>query len=250
MPFLENVTRGRNIPRERLAEVAEHYYHFGGKSPINDQNRALIAALQSELKAQGIELPIYWGNRNWQPYLADALQAMRDDGGETHWLSSLRHTVRIRDAGNIGKTWRLRKRKWARAHRRSISFECSLIIPALLRHAPSVFAKPRAIPGDERTAAAGRYCPQHPFVHGATSNYECSFGKLPDWWRNAWDSTIGIWSSKAEADLLLSPGLGRISLMHLRSWWNKESEMWWFRRLASFPTTWRSSTISTRKPSN
>jgi ferrochelatase len=80
MPFLENVTRGRNIPRERLAEVAEHYYHFGGKSPINDQNRALIAALESELKSQGIEVPIYWGNRNWQPYLADALRAMSDHG--------------------------------------------------------------------------------------------------------------------------------------------------------------------------
>jgi ferrochelatase len=80
MPFLENVTRGRNIPRERLAEVAEHYYHFGGKSPINDQNRALIAALEAELKRQGIELPIYWGNRNWEPYLTSALGAMRDDG--------------------------------------------------------------------------------------------------------------------------------------------------------------------------
>jgi ferrochelatase len=80
MPFLENVTRGRNIPRERLAEVAEHYYHFGGKSPINDQNRALIAALESELKRQDIKLPIYWGNRNWQPFLPDALRAMRDDG--------------------------------------------------------------------------------------------------------------------------------------------------------------------------
>jgi ferrochelatase len=80
MPFLQNVTRGRNIPRERLAEVAEHYYHFGGKSPINDQNRALIASLESELKSEGIAMPIYWGNRNWQPYLPDALRAMRDDG--------------------------------------------------------------------------------------------------------------------------------------------------------------------------
>lgn len=80
LPFLENVTRGRNIPRERLAEVAEHYYHFGGKSPINDQNRALITAVESELKRQSIKLPIYWGNRNWQPFLPDALRAMRDDG--------------------------------------------------------------------------------------------------------------------------------------------------------------------------
>ena len=80
LPFLENVTRGRNIPRERLLEVAEHYYHFGGKSPINDQNRALIAALRDELEAAGIKLPIYWGNRNWHPFLADALREMRDDG--------------------------------------------------------------------------------------------------------------------------------------------------------------------------
>ena len=80
MPFLENVTRGRNIPPERLLEVAEHYYHFGGKSPINDQCRELIAALRPELDAHGIRLPIYWGNRNWDPFLVDALRQMRKDG--------------------------------------------------------------------------------------------------------------------------------------------------------------------------
>ncbi len=80
IPFLENVLRGRDVPRERLLAVAEHYYHFGGRSPINDQNRALIAALQTELREHGPDLPIYWGNRNWQPFLADTLRAMRDDG--------------------------------------------------------------------------------------------------------------------------------------------------------------------------
>lgn len=75
IPFLENVTRGRNIPRERLQEVAEHYFHFGGKSPINDQCRALIAALSKE-----IDLPIYWGNRNWHPFLVDTLRQMKSDG--------------------------------------------------------------------------------------------------------------------------------------------------------------------------
>lgn len=80
IPFLENVARGRNIPRERLLEVAEHYHHCGGKSPINDQNRALIAALKSEFADQGLELPIYWGNRNWDPYLADTLARMAGDG--------------------------------------------------------------------------------------------------------------------------------------------------------------------------
>jgi ferrochelatase len=80
MPFLENVTRGRNIPRERLEEVAEHYAHFGGVSPINAQNRALIAALERELADHGIELPIYFGNRNWHPLLQDTLETMRADG--------------------------------------------------------------------------------------------------------------------------------------------------------------------------
>lgn len=80
MPFLENVTRGRNIPRERLLEVAEHYRHFDGVSPINAQCRELVAALGSELGRSGIDLPIYWGNRNWHPFLADTLRQMADDG--------------------------------------------------------------------------------------------------------------------------------------------------------------------------
>jgi protoporphyrin/coproporphyrin ferrochelatase len=82
MPFLENVTRGRNVPRERLEEVAHHYARFGGISPLNAQNRALIDALRPELDAHGIELPIYLGNRNWHPFLADTLREMADDGVE------------------------------------------------------------------------------------------------------------------------------------------------------------------------
>jgi protoporphyrin/coproporphyrin ferrochelatase len=80
IPFLENVLRGRNVPRERMLSVAEHYYHFGGVSPINEQNRKLISALQKELAANALGLPIYWGNRNWHPLLADAIRKMRDDG--------------------------------------------------------------------------------------------------------------------------------------------------------------------------
>ncbi len=82
IPFLENVTRGRNVPRERLEEVAHHYELFGGVSPINAQNRALIAALRVELDEHGIDLPIYFGNRNWEPFLADALREMTADGVE------------------------------------------------------------------------------------------------------------------------------------------------------------------------
>ncbi len=80
MPFLENVVRGKPVPRERLIEVAEHYYEFGGKSPINEQNRALIAALAEEFRQRGPNLPIYWGNRNWRPFLAETLGRMREDG--------------------------------------------------------------------------------------------------------------------------------------------------------------------------
>ena len=80
MPFLENVLRGKNVPRERMLEVAEHYNHFGGISPINEQCRALIGAVQAELDRRGIRLPIYWGNRNWHPMLTDTLSQMKNDG--------------------------------------------------------------------------------------------------------------------------------------------------------------------------
>jgi protoporphyrin/coproporphyrin ferrochelatase len=80
MPFLENVVRGRNVPRERLLGVARHYELFGGVSPINQQNRNLIAALKEELRANGPALPIYWGNRNWHPLLPDTLREMAADG--------------------------------------------------------------------------------------------------------------------------------------------------------------------------
>ena len=80
IPFLENVLRGKNVPRERMLEVAEHYQHFGGKSPINEQTRALIDALKSELAGHGPALPVYWGNRNWHPMLADTVRQMRADG--------------------------------------------------------------------------------------------------------------------------------------------------------------------------
>jgi ferrochelatase len=82
MPFLENVTRGRGIPRERLEAVAEHYHHFGGVSPINEQNKALIAAVEKELAAGGVDLPVYWGNRNWAPYVEDTWRQLADDGIE------------------------------------------------------------------------------------------------------------------------------------------------------------------------
>src|SRR4051794_19389691 len=80
VPFLENVTRGRGIPRERLVEVGQHYDLFGGRSPINDQCRDLLAALRAELDRRGLDLPLHWGNRNWDPYLDGEVEAMAAAG--------------------------------------------------------------------------------------------------------------------------------------------------------------------------
>ncbi|MEU6933162.1 ferrochelatase [Streptomyces sp. NPDC046374] len=80
VPFLENVTRGRGIPKERLKEVGQHYFLFGGVSPINEQNRALLDALRADFGEAGLDLPVYWGNRNWAPYLTDTLREMITDG--------------------------------------------------------------------------------------------------------------------------------------------------------------------------
>ncbi|MFC4244106.1 ferrochelatase [Gryllotalpicola reticulitermitis] len=80
IPFLRNVTAGRGVPDDRLEEVAHHYRHFGGVSPINAQNRALKSALEAELAKRGIELPVYWGNRNWAPYFADTVAEAAANG--------------------------------------------------------------------------------------------------------------------------------------------------------------------------
>ncbi|MFI0448734.1 ferrochelatase [Actinomadura sp. 6N118] len=80
IPFLENVTRGRGIPRERLEAVGEHYFLFGGVSPISQQCRDLKAAIEADFKEHSIDLPVYWGNRNWTPYLADTVRQMKEDG--------------------------------------------------------------------------------------------------------------------------------------------------------------------------
>ncbi|WP_327234091.1 ferrochelatase [Streptomyces sp. NBC_01317] len=80
VPFLANVTKGRGIPEERLKEVGKHYFLFGGVSPINEQNRALLDALREDFAAHDVDLPVYWGNRNWAPYLTDTLREMAKDG--------------------------------------------------------------------------------------------------------------------------------------------------------------------------
>ena len=129
LPFLENVTRGRNIPRERLLEVAEHYYHFDGVSPINQQCRDLISALRLELDRHGIALPIYWGNRNWDPLLPDTLQDMKAAGvrralafvtaSYSSWSSCRQYRENIADAQALS----------VKVLRKLIKFECSTTTP-------------------------------------------------------------------------------------------------------------------------
>ena len=80
LPFLRNVTAGKDIPDARLEEVGEHYFELGGRSPINDQNRDLIDAIRNDFSANGVELPVYWGNRNWDPFLREAIEEMKADG--------------------------------------------------------------------------------------------------------------------------------------------------------------------------
>ncbi len=133
IPFLENVLRGRNVPRERMLEVAEHYYHFGGASPINAQTRAVIEALREELATRGIPLPIYWGNRNWHPLLADTMRQLADEGKRrvlalvlaaySSYSSCRQYREDIERAG----------KRSASPLPRSIKFACSLIIPTLSR---------------------------------------------------------------------------------------------------------------------
>src|ERR1700727_895761 len=79
-PFLENVTRGRNVPPERLDDGGQHYLHFDGVSPINGINRALMEQVRVELDGRGTPLPIYFGNRNWEPFVEDTVKRMRADG--------------------------------------------------------------------------------------------------------------------------------------------------------------------------
>ena len=168
LPFLENVLRGKNVPRERMLAVAEHYAHFGGRSPINDQNRVLAAAIEADLAAHGRPLPVFWGNRNWHPLLADTLAEMgrhgvrRAPGAGDECLQLV-----LESAGNTWKTSPTHSGKSAGRRPKFISCERSSIIPASL--------PPRSIgcarPGSRfrRRAAARRvdlHGPQHSAGHG------------------------------------------------------------------------------------
>lgn len=155
MPFLENVLRGRNVPRERMLEVAEHYHHFGGKSPINEQNLALLAALREELDLRGPHLPVYWGNRNWHPLLTDTLRQMADDGVRravafvTSAYSSYSGCRQYRE--NIASA----AAPSGSGHRRSTRSVCFSIIPGSSSRWQNGFGRPLNASGSGRSQGMG-----------------------------------------------------------------------------------------------
>jgi ferrochelatase len=189
IPFLENVTRGRGIPRERLEAVGEHYFLFGGKSPINDQNRALVAALEDDLLAAGLDLPVYWGNRNWEPYLVDAVRQMAADGRQrvacvatsaySSWSSCRQYLDNIADAvAAVPGAPRIDKVRWFAFHP---GFVASVVdrtvaalddLPAGVRDDARLVFVTHSIPtamNDESGPDGGAYLAQHLDVAAAVA---------------------------------------------------------------------------------
>lgn len=189
VPFLENVTRGRGIPRERLAEVGQHYYLFGGRSPINDQNKALIAALEADLAAAGIDLPVYWGNRNWEPYLVDAVRQMAADGrrrvacvatsGYSSWSSCRQYLDNIEGAvAAVRDAPRIDKVRWFAFHPGFVAavvdrtLEAIEDLPAAVRQDARLVFVTHSIPtamNDESGPDGGAYLAQHVDVAAAVA---------------------------------------------------------------------------------
>ncbi len=156
IPFLENVTRGRGIPPERLAEVGQHYFLFGGRSPINDQNKALIAALEADLAAAGVDLPVYWGNRNWEPYLVDAVRELADDGrrrvaciatsGYSSWSGCRQYLDNIEEAvAAVPGAPRIDKVRWFAFHPGFVAAVVDRTMAALGELSPALRGEARLI---------------------------------------------------------------------------------------------------------
>ncbi len=249
LPFLENVTKGRNVPRERLLEVAEHYYRFGGKSPINDQCRELIAVLPNELAEHGLDLPIYWGNRNWHPFLVDTLRQMRDDG--------VRHALAFVTSAYSSYSS-------CRQYRENIAAAQAEVGPG----APKV-DKLRAFynhPGfieasaDRVREALGRFLPnEQPWVRFVISAHSipCSLAQASDYEKQLRETaglvaeTVGLsWDLvfQSRSGPPTQPWLGPDILDHLKHLHERGvSQCAAWRRLASFRIIWKFFTTSTRK---
>lgn len=218
MPFLENVLRGRHVPRERLEEVASHYDHFGGVSPLNAQVRELRSALRLELESRGIRLPLFWGNRNWTPFLADALKEMAASGirralavvlsaysSYSGCRQYLENIADAREAAGPGAP-QVDKIRAFYNHPRFVAANADRLAAALRdspRAAPHVAFTAHSIP--ESMAAGCEYVRQLEETCRLTAE---AAGVLPEQWQLVYQSRSG-----RPADPWLEPDLGD----HLRS---------------------------------
>jgi protoheme ferro-lyase len=225
LPFLENVLRDRNVPRERMLQVAERYYLFGGKSPINDQNRALIAALGAELKTHGPDLPIYWGNRNWHPMLADTLRQMKTDGVKranafaTSAYSSYSSCRQYRE--NIATAQTAVGDGAPAVHKLRVFYNHPYFVEANIDHVREALKR---IPEDRRASPTPRTVFRWACRRVATISVR--FWKLDGWFPRPWNARPTHWSSRVEAVRLRSRGWSRTSSITCANSSNKARRMW------------------------
>ena len=230
IPFLENVTRGRGVPRERLEQVAEHYYRFGGVSPINQQCRDLLAAIEKDFAASGVDLPVYWGNRNWDPYLADTVagdgrrrRAARDR------VRDLRLQLVLQLPAVPARTSSGPGRRPAPAPRGSTSCGRTSTTPASSSRWPTRRARAVAsLPTAPREhGSAGLHRAQHPGGHGG--GQRAAGGGVPGAARRGGPAgrrsgsarsprVRGGWPTRAAAARRRSPGWARTSATASPSW--------------------------------
>jgi ferrochelatase len=217
VPFLENVTRGRGIPRERLVEVGAHYSAFGGVSPINEQNRALLAAIRDDLAGAGLDLPVYWGNRNWDPYIADALREMRADGitsalcimtsayssysGCRQYRENLADAVAEVEADGLGPAPRLTKLRHYFDHPGFVEPMVDSVVECVRRladeqgvHAPRLVFSTHSIPTATAETAGpegGAYVAQHEAVAALVAEAAAKQVAVQDGWDLVYQSRSG-----------------------------------------------------------
>ena len=250
LPFLDNVLRGKPVSDERKREVAEHYRHFGGRSPIGDQCRALVAALEAELRAKGPRLPVYWGNRNWHPMLADTLQKMADDGVKralafmTSAYSSYSGCRQYRE--NVAAARAEVGERAPEVDKLRVFYNHPGFVEPMARNVAAAFAR---IPEERRARAALAYT-AHSIPRGRprAATTRSSSAKPVAWWGSGWAARTGSSCSRVEAERPASPGSSPTSSPISSALHDAGRRTWWWRPWASSRTTWRCSTTSTTRP--
>ncbi len=205
MPFLENVLRGKNVPRERMEEVAEHYQHFNGVSPINEQNRNLIAELQKALARHEIELPIYFGNRNWYPTIDEALAQMKADGIQKALAFFTSAYSCYSGCRQYRENIQVAREKLGDAapeiHKLRMFFNHPMFVEACAIGYASNSTRSSHRGGHKHDSSSPPTASRCRWPRDATTRPNC--GKPVAWWPNRWETSPGIWFTK------VVPGLHR-----------------------------------------